>query len=62
MTDEFNLSCPIPLGNHATVQMAHGSGGRLMRQLIEEMFLPAFQLGPAAVQALVMTGMFIAIP
>ena len=46
MTDEFNPSCPIPLSHHATVQMAHGSGGRLMRQLIEEMFLPTFRIGP----------------
>ena len=43
MADDFNLSCPIPLFEHATVQMAHGGGGRLMRELIEGMFLPAFQ-------------------
>ena len=42
---DFNLACPLPLGDHATVQMAHGGGGRLMRQLIEGMFLPAFQAG-----------------
>lgn len=36
------LACPVPLGRHATVQLAHGGGGRLMRQLIEEVFLPAF--------------------
>lgn len=42
MTDEFNLSCPVPLGNHATIQMAHGGGGRLMRDLIEGVFLPEF--------------------
>ena len=39
---EFELSCPVPLGGHTTVQLAHGGGGRLMRALIEEMFLPAF--------------------
>jgi len=39
---EFNLSCPVPLELHATVQMAHGGGGRLMRGLIERLFLPAF--------------------
>jgi hydrogenase expression/formation protein HypE len=38
---EFVLSCPSPL-RHATVQLAHGGGGRLMRELIEELFLPAF--------------------
>lgn len=41
--DEFNLSCPLPLDHHATVQLAHGGGGRLMRTLIERMFLPAFR-------------------
>jgi hydrogenase expression/formation protein HypE len=39
---EFNLSCPVPLDLHTTVQMAHGGGGRLMRNLIESVFLPAF--------------------
>jgi len=43
--NEFNLSCPIPLGEHATVQLAHGGGGRLMRGLIEGLFLPAFEAG-----------------
>lgn len=40
--DAFNLICPVPLGDHATVQMAHGGGGRLMKGLIEGMFLPGF--------------------
>lgn len=39
---EFNLSCPMPLDLHTTVQMAHGGGGRIMRNLIESMFLSAF--------------------
>ena len=46
MSDEhkqFVLSCPVPLGNYATVQLAHGGGGRLMRGLIESLFLPIFQ-------------------
>jgi len=43
MSNDFNLTCPIPLSEHATVQMAHGGGGRLMRGLIEGMFLPAFR-------------------
>jgi hypothetical protein len=41
MNDDFNLNCPVPLSGHATVQLAHG-GGRLMRNLIESIFLPAF--------------------
>jgi hydrogenase expression/formation protein HypE len=40
--EESELSCPVPLGDHTTVQLAHGGGGRLMRGLIEGMFLPAF--------------------
>lgn len=35
-------ACPVPRDTHATVQMAHGGGGRLMRRLIEELFLPGF--------------------
>jgi hydrogenase expression/formation protein HypE len=41
--DPFNLSCPVPRTDHATVQMAHGGGGRMMKQLIEELLLPQFQ-------------------
>jgi hydrogenase expression/formation protein HypE len=36
------LTCPVPLPRHATVQLAHGGGGRLMRELIEREFLAAF--------------------
>jgi hydrogenase expression/formation protein HypE len=43
---EFVLSCPVPLDAHTTVQMAHGGGGRLMRNLIENIFLPAFRAPP----------------
>jgi hydrogenase expression/formation protein HypE len=43
----FTLSCPTPLETHATVQMAHGGGGRLMRRLIEDLFLPGFGTDPA---------------
>ena len=38
----FQLNCPVPLVEHKTVQLAHGGGGRLMRSLIEGLFLPAF--------------------
>jgi hydrogenase expression/formation protein HypE len=48
MTADFNLNCPVPLSNHATVQMAHGGGGRVMRNLIESLFLPAFGDSPRA--------------
>ena len=39
---EWQLACPVPLDDHATVQLAHGGGGRLMRNLIEGLFLSAF--------------------
>jgi hydrogenase expression/formation protein HypE len=44
MTDhvDFNLQCPLPITDHQQVLLAHGGGGRLMQQLIEGMFIPAF--------------------
>ena len=43
MTPELNLSCPFPIQNYPQVLMAHGGGGKLMHQLIDQMFLPAFR-------------------
>jgi hydrogenase expression/formation protein HypE len=45
---DFAWTCPVPLSDHATVQMAHGGGGRTMRTLIEGMFRPAFAQESAA--------------
>ena len=42
MIDEFALQCPIPLDNNPTIQMGHGGGGRMTRDLIEGIFLPVF--------------------
>jgi hydrogenase expression/formation protein HypE len=39
------LTCPIPIQDYPQILLAHGGGGRLMKQLIEKMFLPMF--GPA---------------
>lgn len=36
------ISCPIPIANYPRVLMAHGGGGRLMNQLINEMFRAVF--------------------
>jgi hydrogenase expression/formation protein HypE len=36
------LSCPVPLATTERIQLAHGAGGRLSRDLIENVFLPAF--------------------
>lgn len=35
-------ACPLPL-RHEEVQLAHGGGGRLMRELLEGLVLPAFR-------------------
>ncbi|MCK6470909.1 MAG: hydrogenase expression/formation protein HypE [Dehalococcoidia bacterium] len=43
---DFALSCPVPMGRNETVQLAHGGGGRCMRELIEGVFLPAFRSAP----------------
>lgn len=42
MPEEFKLSCPLPLGHHDTIQMAHGGGGRVMQRLIDGLFVAAF--------------------
>ncbi len=40
---DFSLQCPLPISNYPHVLMAHGGGGRLMRNLIEQMFASVFQ-------------------
>lgn len=42
MMEDFTLTCPIPISQYPNVLLAHGGGGKLMRQLIEGMFLPVF--------------------
>jgi len=43
MNAEFPaLSCPLPIMEYDTVQLAHGSGGKLSADLIEKLFLPRF--------------------
>jgi hydrogenase expression/formation protein HypE len=38
----FAVSCPVPLTEHPTVQMAHGGGGRMSQRLIADVFAAAF--------------------
>jgi hydrogenase expression/formation protein HypE len=38
----LNMTCPAPTTSSDTVQLAHGGGGRLMRDLIEDVFRSAF--------------------
>jgi len=42
-TDSFSMSCPLPIGDHTEIVLAHGSGGRLTHQLIQKMVLPQFR-------------------
>jgi hydrogenase expression/formation protein HypE len=39
----FSLQCPVPANTSDVVLLAHGGGGRLMHQLIEQYIIPAFQ-------------------
>ncbi len=39
---DYTPSCPIPISQYPHVLMAHGGGGKLMHQLIGQMFLSAF--------------------
>lgn len=38
----FEMTCPLPLNDHPRIRLAHGGGGRLMQQLIEDVFIAAF--------------------
>ncbi len=43
--EKINLlgwTCPRPLQNYPTIVMGHGAGGRMMADLIEHLFAPAF--------------------
>lgn len=37
-----NMSCPLPITQHDTVQLSHGSGGKMMDDLISKLFIWAF--------------------
>jgi len=39
------FSCPVPREEYDAVQLAHGGGGRLMRRLVEGLFLAEFAAG-----------------
>ncbi len=46
MTNNLNFAswtCPIPLRTHPNIVMGHGGGGKLSAELVEHLFLPAFQ-------------------
>jgi len=37
-----SMSCPIPISSSSIISLAHGGGGKLTHQLIENIFRPAF--------------------
>ena len=39
---QFGPVCPIPISEYPQILLAHGGGGKLMHDLIESMFVPAF--------------------
>lgn len=39
---DFTPVCPLPIQQYPQVLLAHGGGGKLMHQLIETVFVPAF--------------------
>lgn len=39
---QFNPACPIPINDYPKIMLAHGGGGKLMHELIEQFFVPAF--------------------
>ncbi len=39
---DFSAACPLPLAHYPQILLAHGGGGRLMQDLIEHVFRPAF--------------------
>ena len=50
MSPDFShFVCPIPLRRYPQIVLGHGSGGQMMRELIEHLFAPAFG-GAAAIQ------------
>lgn len=43
MAKSFTISCPVPVSSSGFVMLAHGGGGRLMHQLLEQFVIPAFR-------------------
>jgi hydrogenase expression/formation protein HypE len=46
----FNLACPLPLQHYPNILLAHGGGGKLMHQLIDQVFLASFGDAPLSAQ------------
>jgi hydrogenase expression/formation protein HypE len=37
------FQCPLPIGQHSRILLGHGGGGQLTSQLLEQLFIPAFE-------------------
>ncbi len=48
MADLTSWTCPLPLRDYPNIVMGHGGGGKLSADLVEHLFLPAFQYAAAA--------------
>jgi hydrogenase expression/formation protein HypE len=48
--NQFTLNCPIPIQKYPQVLLAHGGGGKLMHQLIKEMFVASFHQSQPPIQ------------
>lgn len=45
MSEDLNFggwTCPMPLRNYPTIVLGHGSGGKMMADLIQHLFAPQF--------------------
>lgn len=42
MAETFTIACPTPISSRDRVVLAHGGGGRMMHQLLEQLVYPAF--------------------
>jgi hydrogenase expression/formation protein HypE len=49
-TPGFSAACPLPIKEYPQVLLAHGGGGTLTQQLLDQMILPAFR-NPALEEA-----------
>ena len=45
-----NINCPVPIGSSSFISLAHGGGGKLSHQLIENIFKPVFDNGELETQ------------
>jgi hydrogenase expression/formation protein HypE len=47
MSTRFTLTCPAPLADRSAIELAHGGGGLMTHELIDQVFRPAFGVAPS---------------